>query len=262
MLLPNRPVLTDNPLTSWMNKTVQTLHDLSADVQPEDTPLTLDNLSMIWRGNYDTSCSYNVGDVVRVVSRSFYTVGGLQLTSSIGMYVCVNTVPSDYSYTHITGVDSYVSTFLDQLTRQRNDNICYCPIIPEPAVAVVDTTPNEQGRYWEAVELISQPSGSPINWMGEWSSTTTYQSGDVTRVSTNPANPVAGKCYTGIFCANRVNTNSQPIFPEPEVYVSGSLQTPNWSIWSMGIKEINVANFVSGSMKMLVQGNDIYSAGY
>jgi hypothetical protein len=100
--------------------------------------------------------------------------------------------------------------------------------------------------------------GSKSSWKGEWSSTDSYEEGAIVRVTSNPLNgegdPIEGdgNNYTGVWLAVQASLNQRPIYPEPE--------TVYWVLIALGPREIDVADVVSGSKKMLVAGNDPYAA--
>lgn len=111
--------------------------------------------------------------------------------------------------------------------------------------------------------LPTQGSTSASPWKGEWNSASLYSVGDFVRVSTNPSSPAAGYNYTGFWGCNVVHSGSRPIYPEPAIYVSGSLQPANWSLLGLGVREFNTTNAAgTGSNKQFIGASDAYPNPY
>jgi hypothetical protein len=95
------------------------------------------------------------------------------------------------------------------------------------------------------------PSGS-LSYEGEWVASRGYIKDNIVRVTVVPAEPAAGVNYTGLFIARTtVPAGVRPVYPETA--------NPYWELWSLGVREINVADTLVGSRKMLTSCGDPYS---
>lgn len=187
MIYPNKPTVTEHPMSSWMNKTWNVLqgskpiggNGVSVQQTPNGFSISVrkaKSSAMYYAGDYNTTASYRVGQVVRVKTAAEYTdtvqTPGSSATvySAPGVYVCVQSVPADIELTDFSGAPDYVYRFLQSIDRVEGQ--VYAPIFPEPT--------NRTYRYWEKLAFGTTESFICVDGVNTPYYVDAYQSGSST----------------------------------------------------------------------------------
>ena len=195
---------------------------------------------MQYVGEFSPDFYYAVGNIVSVSADNTSSVLNNALP---GMYVCTTEVP-EKNYSDWLIDNGYASSMYVPYLRDVGVN--YMPQFPEPNTA----------SYWKYMSS----KGGGINYRGEWNATSSYQVGDIVRVTVNPvgAEYAFGVNYTGTWIAAQNSTNTQPRYPELDTYGFPNI----WELLSLGVRTMNVADSLEGSKKMYVAGSDSFPSGY
>lgn len=167
MILPNRPVVNSNPLSSWLNKAVNNMQStdiVSNDLNVEQTTtgkrinLRANPFPGIRFSKWDEHFGYSFGDLVYTDTE---VVVNSTLISPRAWWICEFPVPVniDMSQIPIPSDRGEVGDFIRSFNG-RNPNLIYRPVIymangAEPSKLPSESNDvNEQCRYWRLFSLL------------------------------------------------------------------------------------------------------------